>query len=100
LGCSFSRPSTRLAQDVNGLCLRKAAGGLKLLGIQAIKRDQMHARHMDLSVLGWCAHIEELDAGVGLKDGLEFSWLDGCHRVMKFYLYIAIHRLKQFVFYN
>jgi hypothetical protein len=24
----------------------------------------MHARHMDLSMLGWCAHIEELDGGI------------------------------------
>jgi hypothetical protein len=45
-----------------------------------IQRDQMDTWHMNLGMLGLGAHIKELDAGVRLKDGLEFVWLDARHK--------------------
>ena len=51
----------------------------------------MHAWHMDLAVLGRCAHIEQLRAGVGLKDGLEFGWSDGRHGERISFIYVSLY---------
>ena len=72
-------PGPRVAEDVDGLVLRKAVRLGENLGVQVVYGNQMHTGEMDFFVLGGGADIEKRAGGAGLAECIQLGWCDGFH---------------------